>query len=208
LSLRGEKAAGKTVAIQGFGNVGSYLAEYLQAGGYRVVALADSRSGIYKEDGFADLKAIEAHKKLTGSLANFPGANTIAHEDVLSLPVDIAVPAALENSITKENAESIRASVVLEMANGPTTPEADEILAKRGVIVIPDVLANSGGVAVSYFEWYQNIHDEKWTKADVFQKLEEKMRSASRAVFESSLEHRVTLRDAAYLVALQRLSSV
>ncbi len=206
LRLRGESGEGKTVAIQGFGNVGSYLAEFLIQKGHRIVGLADSRSGIYREEGFTDLKAVEAHKREYGSLANFPGAVAIAHEDILMLPVDIAVPAALENSITAENASAIPAAYILEMANGPTTPEADAILREKGTIVIPDILANSGGVAVSYFEWYQNMQNEAWTKEDVFAKLEEKMRAAASAVAAKAQESGVTLRTAAYVVALERLN--
>jgi glutamate dehydrogenase len=208
LKLRGDAGRGMTVAIQGFGNVGMYLAEYLLSSGYRIVALADSRSAILNESGFEDLKAIEAHKKSTGSLANFPGSRAIPHKDILSLDVDIAVPAALENSITRENAHTIRAGIVLELANGPTTPDADGILKAKNVIVIPDILANSGGVAVSYFEWYQNMHDEKWTKDDVIAKLEEKMRAAAAAVYETAQKQGISLREAAYVVALERIAAV
>ncbi|MFA7310033.1 MAG: Glu/Leu/Phe/Val dehydrogenase, partial [Candidatus Paceibacterota bacterium] len=208
LRLQGESGEGKTVAIQGFGNVGMYLAEYLLEKGYRIVALADSRSGILNEKGFTDLKAVEAHKKENGSLANLPGSRAVPHEDILSLDVDIAVPAALENSITRENAHTIRAGIVLELANGPTTPEAEGILKAKKITVIPDILANSGGVAVSYFEWYQNMHDERWTKEDVFRQLEEKMRAAARAVHETSQKESVSLRDAAFIVAVRRLQGL
>jgi glutamate dehydrogenase/leucine dehydrogenase len=207
LRLKSEKAAAKTVAIQGFGNVGSYLARYLIAGGYKVVAISDSRAAIHAENGISNIDALETHKKSTGSLLGFETTESINPAEILALSVDIAVPAALENSITKSNAENIRASVVLEMANGPTTPEADEILRERGITVIPDILANAGGVAVSYFEWYQNMHDEKWGKDDVFKRLEEKMRKAARAVFTESQNGSLTLREAAYVVALRRLAA-
>ena len=128
-------------------------------------------------------------------------------EEILELPVDIIIPAALENVLTKETAKKVKAKFVLEMANGPTTSEADKILSKKGVIVIPDVLANSGGVATSYFEWYQNVHNEKWEKNDVFQKLKEKMDKASTEVFNASKKFGVSLRDAAYIVALQRIEN-
>ena len=131
----------------------------------------------------------------------------ISPEEILTLPVDILVPAALENAITRENADQIKAKIVLEMANGPTTMEADEILERKGVMVIPDILANSGGVAVSYFEWYQNIHNERWEREDVFEKLREKMEKASEDVFKTAQEYKVSLRQAAYIVALKRLSS-
>lgn len=206
LARAGLKAHGMTVAIQGFGNVGSYLAEHLLAGGYRVVALADSRSGIYMESGFTDIKGLEEYKRAHGSLANYPGATDVPHEEVLSLPVDIAVPAALENSITADNVAAIRARVVLEMANGPTSPEADAALRERGVLVIPDILANAGGVAVSYFEWYQNMHNERWDRDTVVNKLEEKMRAAAGEVY-AALATRGSLRDGAYAVALERLGA-
>lgn len=196
----------KTVAIQGFGNVGSHLAEHLIAAGYKVVAVSDSRSAVYAPEGLPDIKALEAYKKEHGSLADYPGCKDIPPSDVLSLPVDIIAPAALENSITRDNAEKIQARYVLEMANGPTTPDADEILAKKNIVVIPDILANAGGVAVSYFEWYQNMHEEKWEKEEVFKKLEEKMRAAARAIYTDAQKHGVTLREAAYGVALGRLS--
>ena len=200
---------GMTVAIQGFGNVGSYLAQYLQELGFMIAALSDSKSGIYAPDGI-DLASAAVWKEKNGTFAGFAaqhGDRDISPEEILTLPVDIVVPSALENAITEENVGDIKAKIVLEMANGPTTIEADTVLAKNGIIVIPDILANAGGVAVSYFEWYQNMHDEKWTKDDVFAKLKEKMIAATGAVFDSSKEYGVSLRDAAYIVALQRLAA-
>lgn len=205
LAIRGDAKKGKRVAIQGFGNVGSYLACYLVEQGHLVVAVSDSRSAILNDSGF-DIDALEKYKAEHGTFADFPGARAIEREEILSLEVDIAVPAALENAITEENAHSIQALYVLEMANGPTTPAADLILNERGITVIPDILANSGGVAVSYFEWYQNMHGEVWTKNDVFKKLEEKMRAAAAAVAAQAKGRSVTLREAAYLVAIERLS--
>jgi glutamate dehydrogenase/leucine dehydrogenase len=221
LQLYGDRLKGKTVAIQGFGNVGSFLARYLEKRGCKIVALSDSKGGIYIPDGIPDIGAVEGCKESSGVLAGCYCVGSVCDienqkqldgrhvspEEVLSLPVDIVVPAALENALTIDNARGIQAKYVLEMANGPTTSEADEILASRGVKVIPDILANAGGVAVSYFEWYQNMHDERWAKDDVFDKLEGKMRAAARAVYEDSLSHGITLRDAAYTVALKRLSA-
>lgn len=129
----------------------------------------------------------------------------ITPSEILELPVDIVVPAALENAITEENAPRVRAKIILEMANGPLTAEADTILRGQGTVVIPDILANAGGVAVSYFEWYQNLHDERWEKEDVFAKLGEKMSAAAAAVWHASQKYDVSLRDAAYAVALERL---
>ena len=215
----GKSPVGMTVAIQGFGNVGSFLAQFLQESGFLIVALSDSKGGIYVPRGIKDLKAVETCKERSGRLAGCycvgsvcdltnmesMGGRDISPEEVLTLPVDIIVPAALENAITEENADDIKASIVLEMANGPTTLEADAMLAKRGITVIPDILANAGGVAVSYFEWYQNMHGETWGKEDVFKKLKEKMDSATQAVHAAHKEYNVSLREAAYIVALKRL---
>lgn len=196
---------GGTVAIQGFGNVGVYFAHYAARRGFKIVALSDSKGGIYTPEGI-DVAAAEAYKKEKSTLAGFAGTN-ISNEEILTLPVDILVPAALENALTKENAERVQAKVILELANGPTTIEADEILKEKGIVVIPDILANAGGVAVSYFEWEQNRRGERWEKEDVLARLKEKMeRAAERVWQEASAGH--TLRDAAYIVALHALGEV
>ncbi len=221
LRLTGQHPQGMTVAIQGFGNVGSYLAGYLQELGFTIVALSDSKGGIYIPGGIRDLKAVAACKERSGKIAGCYcvgsvcdvtnmeqlGGRDISPDEALTLPVDVVVPSALENAITSDNVADVKARIVLEMANGPTTIEADRVLAERGVVVIPDILANAGGVAVSYFEWYQNMHGETWTKPDVFAKLKEKMDAATGAVYQASLQHQVSLRDAAYITALQRLAS-
>jgi len=210
-----------TVAIQGFGNVGRYVAKFLQKQGLTIVALADSKGGIHIPDGVGEIEHIERFKEEKGFLAGSycvgsvcdienrgkVGGQDITSQELLELPVDIIIPAALENVITSENASKINAKIVLEMANGPTTAEADKILADKGVLVIPDILANSGGVAVSYFEWYQNLHNEKWSLEEVEDKLKEKMIIATEAVFEIQDELKVTLREAAYIVALRRLQN-
>lgn len=206
LRALGTYKAGATIAIQGFGNVGSYFAEFARGLGYTVVAISDTRGAIYSENGIPDIRELEEHKKKNGSVAGMSGTTDIPPDDVLLLPVDIIVPAALENAITEANAPRIRAHTVLEMANGPTASGADAILRERGVTVIPDILANSGGVAVSYYEWYQNMNGESWSKEDVFAKLEKQMRSAAGAVISAAKEHDTTLRGAAYLTALKRLS--
>lgn len=219
LDRLGKKTSGMTVAIQGFGNVGSYLARQLHVLGYKVVALSDSRGGIYIPDGIPDIDAVESCKSASGKLAgcycigsvcdiahiDTLGGRDISSEEVLSLPVDILVPAALENAIRADNVADVQASIVLEMANGPTTPEADAALRARGVTVIPDILANAGGVAVSYFEWAQNMAGEHWSEADVLRQLEGKMKAAAGQVVEAARGG--TLRDAAYRVALERLMS-
>jgi glutamate dehydrogenase/leucine dehydrogenase len=210
-----------TVAVQGFGNVGRFVARFLQEEGFNVVALSDSKGGMYIPNGIPNTEEVQACKTLKGYLAGCYcvgsvcdlsnkdklGGADVTNDKILELPVDILIPAALENVITEKNAGKIKARYILEMANGPTTFEADEILEKNGVTVIPDVLANSGGVAVSYFEWYQNIHDETWTKNKVFKKLKNYMTKATDAVWDMHKRHKVSLRDAAYLVALTRLQN-
>lgn len=209
-----------TVAIQGFGNVGSYLARYLHQAGFKIVALSDSKGGIYVPKGIQSIEAVEACKAKKGILAgcycvgsvcdvsnkDIVDAREISSDEILTLPVDIVVPAALENAITEKNADKIKANFVLEMANGPTTLEADAILEKKGVTVIPDVLANAGGVAVSYFEWEQNRKNQHWKKTDVFAQLQKRMEAATEAVMTTAKKHRVSLRESAYVVALQSIA--
>ena len=217
----GKDLRGATVAIQGFGNVGSHLAYFLQRAGCHIVALSDSKGGIYIPRGIADLTAVEECKARSGRLAGCYcvgsvcdlsnmeslGGRDISPDDVLTLPVDILVPAALEGAITKENVDKIQAGLILEMANGPTTAEAETVLNEKGTVVIPDVLANSGGVAVSYFEWYQNKRGEKWNREKVFAALQEKMENASVKVAAIAKEKGINLRDAAYDLAIERLST-
>ena len=192
------------VVIQGFGNVGGNAARIFAKNGHTVIAVSDSKSAIVKEDGL-DLKKVETHKKETGSLKDFPGAKNITNEELLELPSDLLVPAAFENVITEANANSIKAKAVLELANGPITPEADEILFKKGIRVIPDVLANSGGVTVSYFEWDQNLKNEHWTEKQVFDKLKPMMEDASQKIFERAKENKTYLRMGAFILALERI---
>jgi len=195
----------KTIAIQGFGNVATYLAEYVKEHGFKVVALSDSKGGVYSEKGI-DLAAAEAHKKETKALRGLEGTTEITNEDLLELDVDVLVPAALENVLTGDNSAKVKAKFILEMANGPTTPEADAIFAQNGVTVVPDILANSGGVCVSYFEWYQNQNNENWTKEDVLKKLDEHMVAAFKAVRDAQTKYNTTMRTAAYIVALERIT--
>lgn len=204
LAKLGKNPKGMTVAIQGFGNVGSFVAKYLQNAGLTIVALSDSKSGTYREQGI-DIAKAEAHKKEQGTFAGL--GKEITAYSLLTLPVDILVPAALENAITDSNAGEIRANIILELANGPTTLEADAILREKGVIVIPDILANAGGVVVSYFEWLQNKSNESWKKEDVLAKLKVKMEAAAEKVWNMSVGKNISLRDAAYAVALQNLAA-
>ncbi len=219
VTLSGKKLEGLTVAISGFGNVGSFLAEYLLKLGCKIVALSDSKGGLYVPGGIVDIGQVKKCKEERGVISGCYcvgsvcdvgnqdklNGKTITNEELLELPVDVLVPAALENTITKENASKIKVSIILEMANGPTTLEADKILNEKGVLVIPDVLANAGGVVVSYFEWYQNINNEKWKKDEVFKKLEAKMKDAAKEVWYRAQSEKITLRTSAFRVALDRL---
>lgn len=208
LKIQGKYGKNLTVAVQGFGNVGYYIAKFLHNEGMRVVAISDSKGGVVvsdiSKDQF-DIDGLMKAKKDTGGLSETRMGQSITNADILELPVDILIPAALENQITKENAHNIQASVVLEMANGPTTPEADEILYKKGVTVVPDVLANAGGVTVSCFEWEQNLSCEKWSEKDVNTKLQDKMDSAFGAVWKTSTRKHIDLRTAAFIVAIERI---
>jgi len=193
-----------TMAVQGMGNVGGIMAQLLHQAGYHVVAMSDSKGGIYNPKGL-DVPAVERFKKQTGSLKNFPGAKPVTNAQLLELPVTILIPAALENQITGKNAGRIKAKVVFELANGPTTPEADVKLAKRKVIVVPDVLANAGGVTVSYFELVQNIQQYYWNEREVIAKLKPIMVTAFRQIWQRAEQLKVPLRTAAYVIALERI---
>jgi glutamate dehydrogenase (NAD(P)+) len=197
---------GKTMAIQGFGNAGQYAAllgnEIL---GLKLVAASDSRGGIYQEKGL-DPKQVVDYKLKTGSLQGFPGADAISNEDLLQLKVTVLFPAALENVITSANADKIKCTISCELANGPTTPEADEILYQNNVLVLPDFLANAGGVTVSYFEQVQNIYNFYWPLEEVHRRLDEKMTRAFHGVHQMFKREKVNMRQAAYLVAVARVA--
>ncbi len=203
---RREVPAGMTVAVQGYGNAGRIAARLLAEQGCRVVAVSDSRGGCYYPVGIPDMAAVEHVKDTAGTVRGAIGQE-INSDDVLTLPVDLLVPAALEDCLTGEIAENVKASIVLELANGPTTLDADAILRRKGVAVLPDVLANAGGVAVSYFEWYQNLHDERWTAEEVHDKLREKMDAAVARVMHTCESYHPSLRQAAYVVALDSLQA-
>ena len=179
-----ESLDGASVVIQGFGNAGSIAAELFAEAGARIVAVSDSRGGIHAEAGL-DVAAVVAHKAQSGSVIDFPGATNVGNDELLALPCDILIPAALENQIRADNVATVRARLVAEAANGPTTPAADRVLMERGIPVLPDILANSGGVCVSYFEWVQNIENEQWELEEVNGKLERKMRRATDAVIDA-----------------------
>ena len=196
-----------TVAVQGFGNVGSISAELIAQLGSRIVAITDWKGGVYNEKGL-DLAKLNEHVKQQKTVAGFPGATTLTNEELFGLDVDILVPAALENQITMANAPGIKAKVIVEGANGPTSPDAHKHLHDRGVFVVPDILANSGGVTTSYFEWVQDRQGYFWSEKEVNDKLEAKMCEAFDAVLQTSLKYRVDLRTAAYIVAINRVATV
>ena len=201
------------VAIQGFGNVGYNLAKFLYQKGYKLVALSDSKGGIYREEGFNPELVMECKKEkgmisgcyCVGSVCDLRLGKDITNEELLELDVDILVPAALENVITADNADKIKAKIILEMANNPLTDEADEILDKKGKIIIPDILANSGGVTVSYFEMLQNLNNEKWVKEKVFEELEKYLTKAFDEVWEIKEKLNISLRKASFILSLKRI---
>jgi glutamate dehydrogenase/leucine dehydrogenase len=207
-ALKIRKIRNPTIAIQGFGNAGEWsalLAKDVLGGAPKVVAVSDSKGGVYNPDGF-DVQKVAEHKAKTGSVVGFKGAKSITNEELLELPVDLLIPAALENQITRESAPRIKAKIISEAANGPTTPEADEILYKNGVTVIPDILANAGGVTVSYFEWVQGFNWYPWTEEEVNTRLEQKMVKAFHDVFTFSQERKVHMRTGAYCLAVDRVA--
>jgi glutamate dehydrogenase (NAD(P)+) len=193
-----------TAAIQGFGNAGSIAAELLHKIGMKVIAVTDSKGGIINTKGL-DIPKVVVHKNKTGSVAKFPGAKAISSNAVLELECDVLVPAALENQITLSNAHSIRAKIVAEAANGPTTPGADRILFANDVLVIPDILANAGGVTVSYFEWVQDLQELFWDVEEVNRKLEKIMGQAFTDVHNSANKYKVDMRTGAYILAIDRV---
>jgi len=194
-----------TMAIQGYGNAGYYAAS-LGKSVYecKIVAISDSRGGIYCRDGF-DAEAVQEHKARTGSVVGFRGSKPVSNEELLELDVDILVPAGLENVITEKNAPKIRAKIIAELANGPTTPEADDILHKKGAHVLPDFLCNAGGVTVSYFEMVQNFYMYYWEEDLVHERLDKKMTIAYHSVLSTAKEYDISMRQAAYVVAVSRV---
>jgi len=195
---------GLGVVVQGFGKVGANAAILAKEFGAKVIAVSDVKGGIYNERGLDVLEVLK-HSERTGSVINFPGAKNVTNEELLELPCDILIPAALEGQIHKNNAKNIQAKIVVEGANGPTTPEADKILFDRGVMVVPDILANGGGVLVSYFEWVQNLTNLYWKEEEVNEKLDNKMREVFLQVYNIAKERDVDMRTAALILSVGRV---
>jgi glutamate dehydrogenase/leucine dehydrogenase len=195
-----------TVAVQGFGNVGSFSAKLIHDMKAKIVAISDVTGGIYNEAGMNPYDVEKYAKGNNNSVIGFPGSKTINNQELLALPVTLLVPAALENQINAENVHTIQARIIVEAANGPTTPDADAELVRKGVMIIPDVLANAGGVTVSYFEWVQNLYRYYWSEKEVHAKLEEMMVEAFNNVYDTANLHRTDLRIGAYITALGRIS--
>lgn len=193
-----------TSVVQGFGNAGAYISKFMYDQGSKIIAISDSQGGIYNEKGLDPYKVLE-HKKSTGSVTNFPGSKNITNEELLTLECDILCPSALENQITDKNAGKIKAKMIAELANGPVTPEADEILINKGIYQLPDFLCNAGGVTVSYFEWVQNLMNYYWTAEEVYEKLDKKMTKAFWDVIKAKEKHNIDMRTASYVVAIERI---
>jgi glutamate dehydrogenase (NAD(P)+) len=198
---------GATVAVQGFGNVGGISAARLADAGAKIVAVSDWKGGVYNKNGL-DVPKLIAYVQKNRTVAAFPDADALSPADLFTLDVDVLIPAALENQITIENAPLVTAKIVVEGANGPTTPEANRLLHERGIFIVPDILANSSGVTTSYFEWVQDRYGYFWTEKEVNERLESKMCEAFNAVLQTSLKYKVDMRTAAYIVAISRVATV
>jgi glutamate dehydrogenase (NAD(P)+) len=203
--LRGVPFAGSRIAIQGFGNVGEAAARLLHDQGCRIVAVSDITGGCYFPEGL-DPRAVLRHLQRTGTVVGFPGSEAVSNLDILELPCDVLVPAAIEGQITGDNAARVKAGIIVEAANGPTTPEADAILAGREILVVPDILANAGGVTVSYFEWVQDLQAYFWDEQEINEHLERIMVSTFKRVAKLAAARQTTLRTAALVVAVQRVA--
>lgn len=205
LAELGRQPAETTIAIQGFGNVGSWAGRLAHRAGYKVVAVADRKGCVYCGDGI-DIDALALHRASTGAVKGFAGTEMLPRDDVLTLPVDVLIPAALGEVIHAENAEQIRAKVILEGANHPVTPWADAVLTERGIRIVPDILANAGGVTVSYFEWVQNLQHFRWTETQVNEQLEQRLVDAHRLVLTVARDRQCTPREAAFVIAVERVA--
>ncbi|MBI3232706.1 MAG: Glu/Leu/Phe/Val dehydrogenase [Bacteroidetes bacterium] len=207
MAKMGINPVGSTCAVQGFGNVGSISAKLLATQGLKIVALSDINGGYYNADGFDVEKAIAYRDSNNGTLKGFPGATEISNNDLLTLDVDVLVPAAMEDQITAENAHDIKAKLIVEGANGPTSWMADETLNAKGIMVVPDILANAGGVTVSYFEWVQNRLGYYWTEERVNRRADRTMKQSFEQVYATAQKHNVSWRIAAYIVAIDKVAN-
>jgi glutamate dehydrogenase/leucine dehydrogenase len=193
-----------TVAVQGFGNVAYYFVEYAEKKGYKIVTISDSKSAIYNPEGIS-LAEAKKFKDEHGSFKGFGNVKEVTNKELLEVECDVLVPAAIENVITSNNASKIKAKYIIELANGPVTPEADEILHSSGIKFIPDILANAGGVTVSYYEWYQNMHDEKWNQDKVLSEMGYKLEKAFGEITQIAREHNTDFRTAAFILSIKRV---
>lgn len=193
-----------TVAVQGFGNAGQFASQLVEEQGAAVIAASDSKGGVYSKGGM-QITALRKHKERTGSVVGFPGAKSISNEELLETECTILIPAALENQITGRNASKIKAKVVAEAANGPTTPEADDVLFRNKILTIPDILANGGGVTVSYFEWLQNLRREYWTEAEVNERLNKNITKSFLDTYATSEKFGINMRKASTVLAVNRV---
>ena len=203
----GMSLQGARVVVQGFGNAGAIAARLLAEDGAKIIAVSDSRGGIYNTNGIDPVGALR-HKQEHGTLSGFGGSDDVTNEELLEIECEILVPAALESVITVHNADRIKTRMIAEAANGPTTPEADRVLYEKGVMVLPDILANAGGVTVSYFEWAQNIQGYYWAEDEVNQKLERVMKRSFLDVYETANNNTVDMRTGAYMLAISRVAEV
>ena len=204
LKERNQSFAGLTVALQGFGNVGSFAALLMAEQGAKIVAVGDHMGGVSKADGL-DVPALVEWTREHRTVNGFPGGDAFSSEDVLTWDADVLIPAALGDVLTADNAAEVRAKIVVEAANAPTTPEADEILRDKGVLIVPDILANAGGVTVSYFEWVQNIQQFRWDEKRVNDELERILTDAHKHVRKLATSKKVALRTAAFVLAIGRV---
>jgi glutamate dehydrogenase (NAD(P)+) len=202
---QGRRIEGTTVAVQGFGNVGRYLAQFLHDEGAKVLAISDSGGGIHNPNGI-NVPAVIAHKQETGALSGFRDGDAITNEEIVLLECDVLAPCALEQVITSANADRVRAGLIIEGANGPLTPDADEILDERGVTVMPDILANAGGVVVSYFEWVQGLQEYFWKETEVNARLNDIMTRAFNETWQTHEQRGISMRTAAYGIAVNRVA--
>jgi glutamate dehydrogenase/leucine dehydrogenase len=203
--VKGINLNGARVAVHGFGNAGANIARLVAGDGARIVAACDSKAGVFSDSGI-DIQAALRHKAETKSLAGLPGAKSMSPEDIIGVDCDILLPSALENAITLANVGRVKAKIIAELANGPTTPGSDRVLADEGVFLIPDILANAGGVTVSYYEWVQDQYSFFWSEHQINETLEQTMRTAFKSVYETAQRYDTDMRTGAYILAVDRVA--